>query len=164
MLAESPEDSERESELMGRNQLAVVERGREPELKLEQLQGTITKEAWAEGVLEACRPLAELLDEATRSDLYRHALTEQTSKIRQPSLTPSARVLAVMQTQGIPFFRFAMNQSIAHKGYFDEHPMRGEQLAEHQATSEQSLARQQEIEAADKVDFDAFLKDYLALE
>ncbi len=164
LLADSPEDSERESELMGRNQLAVVERGREPALELEQLQSTVTRDAWAEDVLEACRPLAELLDDATGSDLYRHALTEQTGKIRQPSLTPSARVLAVMQTQGIPFFRFAMNQSIAHKGYFDEHPMRGEQLAEHQATSEQSLARQQEIEAADKVDFDAFLKDYLALE
>ena len=73
-------------------------------------------------------------------------------------------MLAVMQTQGIPFFRFAMNQSIAHKGYFDEHPMRGEQLAEHQATSKQSLTRQQEIEASDRVDFDTFLKDYLALE
>ncbi|NIP13396.1 MAG: glutamate--cysteine ligase [Pseudomonadales bacterium] len=164
LLADSALDSERESELMGRNQLAVVERGRERDLRLEQLRGSIAREEWAEELLHACGPIAELLDEATGTELYRHALTEQTGKIREPSLTPSARVLAVMQTQGIPFFRFAMNQSIAHKGYFDEHPLRGEQLAEHQATSEQSLAREKEIEAGDRVDFDTFLKDYLALE
>ncbi len=164
LLADSPEDSELESELMGRNQLAVVERGRAPDLQLEQLTGSIPRDTWADEVLKACRPLAELLDEATGTDLYQLALTEQTGKIRQPSLTPSARVLSVMKTQGIPFFRFAMNQSIAHKGYFDEHPLRGEQLAEHKATSDQSLARQHEIESSDSVDFDTFLKDYLALE
>ena len=68
-----------------------------------------------------------------------------------------------MRQQGIPFFRFAMNQSLAHKGYFDEHPLRGSQLAAYQTTSHDSLDRQRAIEAADRVDFDTFLETYLAL-
>jgi hypothetical protein len=57
-----------------------------------------------------------------------------------------------------------MNQSIAHKGYFDEHPLRGSQLARYQAVSFKSLDRQQEIESADRDDFDTFLENYLALQ
>ena len=47
---------------------------------------------------------------------------QQRQKAEQPALTPSARMLEIMSAQGIPFFRFAMNQSIAHKGYTVEGP------------------------------------------
>ena len=55
-----------------------------------------------------------------------------------------------------------MNQSIAHKGYFDEHPLRDRALADYQKIARDSLNRQQEVEAADDVDFDTFLESYLA--
>ena len=67
-----------------------------------------------------------------------------------------------MRTQQIPYFRFALNQSIAHKGYFDEHPLPDRALAEYQRLAAESIARQVEVEAADEVDFDTFLEDYLA--
>jgi glutamate--cysteine ligase len=163
LIADSPPDSQQESDLMGRNQLAIVERGRTPGLMLHNGKEAVSRDDWADEILAECKVLAELFDQATRSDLYSYALAEQATKVNDPGLTPSARMLAVMQQQGIPFFRFAMNQSIAHKGYFDEHPLRGGQLAEYQATSENSLIRQGEIEAADSVDFDTFLETYLAL-
>jgi glutamate--cysteine ligase len=71
-------------------------------------------------------------------------------------------MLHIMRTQHIPYFRFAMNQSIAHKGYFDEHPLRDQALVRYEETARASLAEQQAVEAADEVDFDTFLKDYLA--
>jgi glutamate--cysteine ligase len=69
-----------------------------------------------------------------------------------------------MVSQRIPFFRFTMNQSLAHKGYFDEHPLRDRTLAEYQAEAAASLAQQRLIEAADTVGFDDFLKSYLAMD
>jgi len=55
-----------------------------------------------------------------------------------------------------------MNQSIAQKGYFDEHPLRGRALKEFDAVARTSLKRQQEVEAGDTVEFDEFLGAYLA--
>jgi hypothetical protein len=55
-----------------------------------------------------------------------------------------------------------MNQSIAHKGYFDEHPLRDRALAEYQRLASESIIRQHEMEAADDEDFDTFLESYLA--
>ena len=164
LIADSPPDSQEESELMGRNQLAIVERGRTPNLDLLNGERVVSRDEWAKDILAECQILAELFDKATNSDLYSYAVAEQITKVNDPSLTPSARMIAIMSQQGIPFFRFAMNQSIAHKGYFDEHPLRGSQLARHQAVSFKSLDRQQEIESADRDDFDTFLENYLALQ
>ena len=148
---------------MGRNQLAIVERGRTPGLSLHDGKDSVSSDEWAAEILAECQVLAELFDQATNSDLYSYALAEQATKVKDPALTPSARMLAIMSEQGIPFFRFAMNQSIAHKGYFDEHPLRGAQLAEYQATAATSLDKQRAIEDADNTDFDTFLETYLEL-
>jgi gamma-glutamylcysteine synthetase len=72
-------------------------------------------------------------------------------------------VLAIMRQQQLPFFRFTMNQSIAHKGYFEEHPLRGAEYQRMRDEAAESLVRQQHLEAEDTVDFDEFLKAYLAL-
>lgn len=164
LLADSPADSERESRIMGENQLAVVERGREPGLALKRNGGTLTREAWSRQILDGCRPLAELLDRANGTDDYTRAWAEQGCKVDDPTLTPSARMLEIMSAQGIPFFRFAMNQSIAHKGYFDEHPLLPEQLAAYEAEARASLDEQARLEAADDVDFDTFLGRYLRVD
>ncbi len=163
LLADSPADSERESRVMGDNQLAVVERGREPGLILSRLHGSVTREAWAQEILLGCRPLAELLDAAHGGEDYIQSWEEQLRKVDRPELTPSARILEIMASQRIPFFRFTMNQSLAHKGYFDEHPLRNRQLADYRRLAESSLAEQRRIEAEDTLSFDDFLDGYLAM-
>lgn len=163
LLAGSPADSEAESRLMQDNQLKVVEHGRLPGLTLARTSGTITREAWSREILDGCRPLAELLDRAHGSSDYTHAWEEQRQKVDAPELTPSARILDTMSCQSIPFFRFAMNQSIAHKGFFQEHPLLPDELARHEAVAQASLAEQKAMESADDVDFDTFLARYLAI-
>ncbi len=162
LLLDSPPDSREESKIMGENQLAVVERGREPGLVLATLQGPAPLQEWAGRVMDGIRPLAELLDELNGNDQYTYSLDQQTAKLADPDLTPSARMLDIMRGQRIPYFRFIMNQSIAHKGYFDEHPLRDSALADYQRIARESLDRQREVEAADTVDFDTFLQDYLS--
>jgi glutamate--cysteine ligase len=147
---------------MAGNQLAVVERGRQPGLMLETLEGTQSMQVWAERVLGDIRPLAALLDELHGDDLYTYSLDQQAAKLADPALTPSARMLEIMRSQKIPYFRFVMNQSIAHKGYFDEHPLRDRSLLEYEQLARASIDRQHELEAADDVDFDTFLESYLA--
>ena len=163
LLADSPADSRHESEVMGENQLRVVERGREPGLELAQDGRTRTREDWSREILDRCRPLAELLDHAHGTTDYVHAWEEQRQKAEQPELTPSARMLEIMSGQGIPFFRFAMNQSIAHKGYFDEHPLLPARLAEYEAQARESVAEQARLEAAETESFDEFLERYLTV-
>ncbi len=162
LLQDSPPDSEEESVVMAANQLAVVERGRAPDLELETANGPIAMKAWAGRVLDDLKPLAALLDELHGDDLYTYSLDQQAAKLTDPTLTPSARMLHIMRSQQTPYFRFAMNQSIAHKGYFDEHPLRDTDLAEFQRIARRSIEEQLEMEASETVDFDTFLKDYLA--
>lgn len=164
LLAPSPADSEQESRMMGENQLLVVESGRRPDLALARDSGSISREDWSRQILAGCRPLAELLDRAHGGGDYVCAWEEQLAKVEDPGRTPSARILDIMASQGIPFFRFAMNQSIAHKGYFLEHPLTPSALQACEQAAQRSIAEQAEVEAADSLPFDDFLARYLAVD
>ncbi|MFM8355406.1 MAG: glutamate--cysteine ligase [Gammaproteobacteria bacterium] len=163
LLADSPADSERESALMNANQLAVVEHGRAAELTLERPNGPITRDRWARDILSACRPIAELLDQAHGGQHYVDAWDAQQKKVDDSTLTPSARVLDLMRTQSLAFARFALNQSIAQKGYFDERRLPAARHAHYAAEAETSRQAQAALERADQVDFDAYLADWLRL-
>ena len=157
LLAESPGDSPEESAENEAIQLAVVERGREPGLRL----GGELRDIRAGAILSQCEAVAELLDCAHETDLYTDAVEQQRTRARNSSLTPSARMLDTMAGQKTPFFRFALNQSIAHKGYFDEHPPTRREMNRQQSMARRSFADREAIEAADEVGFDTFLESYL---
>jgi glutamate--cysteine ligase len=161
LLADSEQDSEEESMWMARNQLSVVENGRQPGLELEQ-PGPISLSDWAMQLLDSCEQVARHLDKANGGDLFSYTVEQQKHKVTDPELTPSARVLKTMREQGIPFFRFTMNQAIAHKGYFIDHPLRKRQQAQYDAVAAESLAEQADIERADTQSFEEFLEVYLA--
>ncbi len=164
LLAESGMDSEAESQRMSANQLSIVERGRDPELRLTGDEGNPTSvAAWGQALLDACAIVADILDENANGKPYRAALAAQQAKIDDPARTPSARILAEMQNQEIPFFRFSMNRAIAHQAHFAGMPLADAEQAAFKASVESSLSRQQEIEDSDNVGFDAFLEDYLAI-
>ena len=158
LLAESPPDSPEESERMQENQRAIVERGREPGLTLADDTRRRDRSGWANEILDGCAAIADAIDEVAGNDLARYAVELQKRKVADPENTPSARILATMRVQRQPFFRFAMNQSVAHRGYFDEHPMRAARLASFEVLTRKSLADQERMEAANTESFD----DYVA--
>jgi glutamate--cysteine ligase len=164
LISQSPPDSEKESEQIHENQLAMVEHGRETDLELYCGGSRITRTAWASRILSQATEIAELIDEVVGNDQASYAVALQKQKVANPELTPSARVLAEMHRQRLPFFRFMMNQSAEHKGYFDERLLQGSRLEHFKRLSEQSIEDQATIEGSDTVAFDTYLARYLELQ
>ncbi|MCY3811284.1 MAG: glutamate--cysteine ligase [Gammaproteobacteria bacterium] len=163
LLAESPPDSRRESEAMLANQTTIVERGREPGLKLAAGNGKVPAARWASELLDHCAQVAVEIDAVTGNGDHGAAVAAQRRKVLEPSSTPSARVLSSLRELKLPFARFAMQRSSAHRAAFTEPPLTAERRAELTAMSEASLAEQARLEAADSVPFDEYLARYLKL-
>ncbi len=157
LLADSPPDSAEESERMLANQLAVVERGRSPELWLEGAGGPRRQTEWAAEILAECEATAALIDAAGGGDAAARAVAAQQEKVANPAATPSARVLAAMQAERTPFFHFAMRQSVLHKRHFLAQPFAAATHERFERLSRESLAEQARVEATDAEPLDAYL-------
>ncbi|SFI05996.1 glutamate-cysteine ligase [Pseudomonas guineae] len=143
------------------NFLSVVKEGRRPGLQLQRNAQPVSLQLWASELLEQILPLAELLDHNQGSNAHRQALQAQQAKVADPSLTPSAQVLAQLQ-QGLSFTAFAMQQSRLHAEYFRSQPLSAEQQTLFEARAAKSLADQAELEAQEEGDFDSFAAAYQA--
>ena len=160
-LADSPLLESGECHACTDNFLAVVKEGRRPGLELQRNGQPVVLQAWADELLEQIRPLAELLDQNHGDNAHSLALQAQQAKVVDPSLTPSAQVLAQLQ-QGLSFTEFALRQSKRHAEYFRSQPLSAEQQAAFEASAAQSLHDQAELEAHEEGDFDSFAAAYQA--
>ena len=161
LLGESPRIGAAERQAIDRNQVLAAHRGREPGLRLERDGVPVPLAQWATEILEVMEPLAELLDAGSGGPRSR-VLAQQRAKVRDPDLTPSARMLAEMRANGESFFDFAQRVSVAHRETLAARALSPEREAQFAALAADSLRRQAEIEAADDVDFDTFLARYFA--
>jgi glutamate--cysteine ligase len=143
------------------NFLSVVKEGRRPGLQLQRNGQPVALQDWANELLEQILPLAELLDQNQGSSAHRQAMQAQQAKVADPSLTPSAQVLAQLQ-QGLSFTEFALRQSKLHAEYFRSQPLSAKQQAAFEASAGQSLQDQAELEAQEEGDFDSFAAAYQA--
>lgn len=143
----------------------TVKEGRRPDLMLQRGGTPVSLQAWGLELLEKIRPAAELLD-AQRNDArpgdksHATTLAEQREKLLHPELTPSARVLAALQTTDRSFEKFGLQQSRAHAEYFRARPLNDEENAYFTELAQQSLAEQEEMERAQTGDFDSFVASY----
>lgn len=152
-----------EDDVLDGNHITTAHRGREPGLKLNR-DGRLTPlRDWSMELLDSMLGICELLDQGNPRRPYTSALEAQTAKVLNPALTPSARTVVELQTTGQSFADFALQMSAAHKSYFLElHPPNEKRLDELRIEADESLQRKEAIEAADKLDFDRYLADYLA--
>jgi len=162
LLCESLPIGDKEDAIIEANQVAVAHRGRDPELVLHDGGRTRTVREWGGEILAAMGLLAEMLDTDQAERPYGQALKQFDDAIAEPELTPSARVLAEMQENQEPFFRFAMRTSLSHRDRFLGCPLDPAQDAFFQNLSVRSLDQQRDIEADDKLSFEEYLNDYLA--
>ena len=160
-LQDSPLLESEECHACTDNFLSVVKEGRLPGLQLQRNGQPVALQSWANELLEKILPLAELLDQNLGSNAHSQALQAQQAKVADPSLTPSAQVLAQLQ-QGLSFSEFALRQSKRHAEYFRSQPLSAEQQAAFEARAAQSLQDQAELEAQDEGDFDSFAAAYQA--
>ncbi|MDD1012385.1 glutamate--cysteine ligase [Pseudomonas rubra] len=145
------------------NFLSVVKEGRRPGLQLQRDGQPVELKLWADELLERIAPLAKLLDRSHGSDEHAKALQAQHAKVSDPSLTPSAQVLASMIEHKESFSRFALRQSQVHAEFFRAQALPAEQQQGFETAARESLAAQAKLEREEeKVDFDLFVSGYQA--
>ena len=162
LLADSPEDNREETARMDRNQAAVVEKGREPELTLERDGKMVTLTDWANELLTQCEPISQLLDNAHRGENYRQSLSKQVRKIASAQQTPSAKILAALSMKG-SFSKFSLEHAEKHHAHFLKTALPAEEAQALKLEAEDSIKRQAAIEASESLSFNEFLKDYIKL-
>jgi len=162
LFMDSPVIGEVERLQIDHNQSAAAHRGRDPSLKLLRNGDEILLRDWADEVLAVMAPLCAALDGEDPGRPYSSALARQQEKVTDPSLTPSARMLAEMSEREEGFYRFARRLSVQHQAYFRGRTLAPGREAVLEAEARDSLARQQAIEAADDCSFPEYLRRYFS--
>lgn len=145
------------------NFLKTATEGRRPGLLLQKdASQPVELRQWADELLTAMAPVAELLDRARGGQAHAQALQEQRAKVEDVEKTPSARVLATLRARGESFTAFAHRLSHEHTQGFRATPLPADQQTHFEALARESLLAQQRIEAADEGDFDGFVAAYQA--
>lgn len=141
----------------------VVNRGREPNLTLLSQAGAETPmRELAQSILDRMEEAAAWFDQGAEESTYQQVVSRARACVEDPGLTPSARLLAEIQTSGGSFWNAALqhsqhwhNQHLAHK--LDPTI---EQAME--AEAKESLLRQRELETHDALPFADYLADFYA--
>lgn len=160
LTAPSPACDEAQQQRQAANRTAIVNRGREPGLRLEAGEGKRDMRDWGEELLGEVRACAELLDAAHGGDAYSTALDEQTARLRGDAELPSARLLRELGEGEVPFSRLVLGYSNRWAQHFRERPLATATEAMLAEESAASLARQATLEAEDSLSFEAFLAAY----
>jgi glutamate--cysteine ligase len=161
LLAESPPLDAEERQMIDNNQMAAALTGRDPALILQRRREPATPlRRWAADILQRLQPVSELLDIGEETRPYAMALAEQREALADPDRTPSARILAEMRASGENFFRYARRLSEQRRDALQSEPLAEERVRFFTEAAERSLREQAEIEAADDISFDEFLRRY----
>lgn len=134
--------------------------GRDLERAFDFGDGPISLQQKADTVLADLAIVADFLAEHTNNPLYRQAVELQRSKLQQAENLPAARLLArCHQAQGYQKAMLALAKQ--QQADWLATPLTTELADSFARQAQASLAQQEQIEAADEVDFDQFLRDYL---
>ena len=163
LLGDSPADTPDEIAALARNQHRVAARGRDPGLRLERGGAEITLVEWGARVLDECRPIVAALDATQGGQGHRDALAAALSALDHPQALPSARVLEAMREQyDNSYVRFARARCDETRQALLALPLDADAQATMDALARQSLAKQKQIEANDRLPFDRYLQEYLS--
>jgi glutamate--cysteine ligase len=163
LMKDSPPIATWEHEVLDANHVTVARRGREPGLTLQRDGRAVPLTAWARELLDSMQGIAEVFDTGDPARPYRDALAVQAAKVEDVRLTPSARMLAELESTGESFFDLALRMSRLHKEYFLAlYPPNVERQTEFRQAAEESLRAQAAVEAADQIDFEQYLANYAA--
>jgi glutamate--cysteine ligase len=165
LLSDSPPDTPQEIRATGQNKQRVAERGREPGLRLDRHGQMVQLSEWGGQVLAECEPIAAALDSAHGTSAYSEALAAALSTLNDRASLPSARMLAEMaERYRDSYTDFVLARSLEHKRALQREPLPAEAEARFEKVASESIAKQREIEAADKVPFETFRQRYLSPE
>lgn len=156
----SDEISETQSSLFSENLNKIVTEGRKPDLQLEIDERTQTVAQWGEWLTRQLKELARVLDKSEKSKRYQHAIAHIAARFGAPELTSSARILEMLKSKNIDNGPLALSLSVQYKA---ELKQQGYQIWSDQYFEQEklnSLAKQQQIENEDVLNFERYLQQY----
>jgi glutamate--cysteine ligase len=158
LLAKSPPiDAAEQAEIDARD-VQVAREGRRPGLELAFDGKPATVAAAGARLLSDIATVAAALDGEHHD--YTAAVAAASSALRDPSLTPSARLLAALRDSGATFFDFAFDLARRHQAYFRALPLPSERHVEFEAAAARSLAEAAALEARPDVSLDEYVRQY----
>lgn len=162
MLESSPELACEEQATCEENMDAVVVQGRDPKLLLQVNGQDKSVKQWGGELFKKMSDIAKLLDQANQSQHYGAALTRESAKISDASLTPSAKIIQAVVNENQSLSKVALAKASDYRQQLlaNDYQVFNAQYFSETVTA--SLQKQQEIEQSDKVDFDTFLAQYFA--
>ena len=133
--------------------------GRAPGARLFRQGGELTLRGWGQEVCAGLAPICELLDSGA-DGAYCKALQAAQECLRDPGLTPAARVLEEVGQAGWDHQAWGMDKALEAS----RPPARGSDGPRRRALEEEapaSLERQRDMESEDEPPFGRFLAEYL---
>jgi len=163
LLAASPPDTPAEIAAIKANQHLTAARGREPGLLLERAGQPVLLADWASDLTGQLAPIAAAADAAHGGSAYAAALAAAQAALAAPQTLPSARVLqAIEREHGGSFIAFTREQSLRARAQLLALPCAPALKARFDQLAAQSLAEQKRIEAADRVSFEIYRREYIS--
>lgn len=142
------------------NMNRVVLEGRKPDLMLNCGQQEISMAQWCETLFEQFKQVAAVLDKAHDTTRYVDAVSSEWEKVIDPAKTPSGQLLNELivndKDNGIFGLELAEQYQASMKAFNYVHT----DAEGFEKAAEQSLKAQADVEQADSVDFDSFIKSY----
>jgi glutamate--cysteine ligase len=165
LLSDSPPDTPAEIAQLGRNQLRVAARGREPGLRLQRDEGEVSLNDWGGQLLQELAPIAAALDAAHGTLEHREALANALGAWSDLAQTPSARVLSVMSRDfENSYLAFTQAQSIQAQRKLLSLAFTPAMQEHFAALSAASTDVQKRIEAGDNLPFETYRQQYLSVD
>ncbi len=163
VLSDSPLTDEEEYVRLARNQTAIVERGRDTALLLDDGNDLRSVAAWGLSLMDEMSSCAQLLDQAYGVDTYSRSVASQKEKLQSSELTTSARLLKDMRVQQKSFAQCIEDLAEQHANYFTEHSLSPMQYQYYADMADSSIKQQLELEQeGSKRTFEEYLAAYYA--
>ncbi len=160
LLSDSPWISDEECDRLDDNRRLVVERGRDPELRLTRNGESVTLPAWGEQIFAEMAEVARLLDAVEEGEPHAAALEALAPRLKDPSLTPSAQMLARLQEGNGSLSDTLLSMAQAQADKLKATPMLRSREALLAQLIDTSHQQQRDIEEADQESFSEFLESY----
>ncbi len=138
----------------------VVKQGRMPDLMLRQQGQDISLSEWAGTLLDKIALCSTVLGNNLNDSAYPQSLQAQREKVRDPGLTPSAKVLNTLESRSISFQQYALEISTSHATALSKIGLTPTESAIAIAQVEQSIDDQAQLEASDTESFDAYVERF----
>lgn len=160
LLSESPLSNKREQCEIIHNKNLTVYQGRDPLLHLRHRDQSIPLKEWGRKILTDLYPIASLLDAAHGGNSYEVAVAKMNTRIEQPALTPSARVIDEMSTHNESYIQFGIRWAKQHAENFAARSPDEALLIKQKDLAKASSLNQKETESSDYLSFEQYLEQY----